>query len=167
MTKKFLQFSQGVTGPQGDQGPPGDIGQTGTPGPQGDPGEKGQTGETVSIKTVISIETKDQIESFEQLKHRHKQQGDPVRHQFFCQGTFQTKGATYECLSVFACIVLAHVHALHATFKDFFPFRKLHFGGRQSNVSMTIMASRVSRTTISLSILRGSELLFHLNLTLR
>ena len=112
MTKKIFQFSQGETGPQGDQGPPGDIGQTGTPGPQGDPGEKGQTGETVSIKTVISIETKDQIESFEQLKHRHKQQGDPVRHQFFCQGTFQTKGATHECLSVFACIVLAHVHAL-------------------------------------------------------
>ena len=49
---------------------------------------------------------------------------------------------------------------------NFFPFRKLCFGGRQSNVSMTIMASGVSRTTISMSILRVSELLFHLYLTL-
>ena len=32
----------------------------------------------------------------------------------------------------------------HAPSNDFFPFRKLHFGGRQSNVSMTITASRVS-----------------------
>ena len=32
----------------------------------------------------------------------------------------------------------------------FSPFRKLRFGGRQSNVSMTITASGVSRTTISM-----------------
>ena len=44
----------------------------------------------------------------------------------------------------------------------FFPFRKLRFGGRQSNVSMTITACGVSRTTISMSIVRGFELLFHL-----
>ena len=41
----------------------------------------------------------------------------------------------------------------HAPFKDFFPFRKLRFGGRQSNVSMTITASRASRTIILVSIL--------------
>ena len=35
----------------------------------------------------------------------------------------------------------------HAHSNDFFPFRKLRFGGRQSNVSMTITASGVSRTT--------------------
>ena len=44
----------------------------------------------------------------------------------------------------------------------FFPIRKLRFGGRQSNVSMTIMACGVSRTTISMSIVRVLELLFHL-----
>ena len=49
----------------------------------------------------------------------------------------------------------------------FFPFQKLRFGERQSNVSMTITASGVSRTTISMSILRVSELLFHLYLTRR
>ena len=27
----------------------------------------------------------------------------------------------------------------HAPFNDFFPFQKLSFGGRQSNVSMTIV----------------------------
>ena len=43
----------------------------------------------------------------------------------------------------------------------FLPFQKLHFGGCQSNVSMTIMASGVSGTTISMSILRVSEWLFH------
>ena len=43
----------------------------------------------------------------------------------------------------------------------FFPFQKLRFGGRQSNVSMTITASAVTGTTISMSILRVSELLFH------
>ena len=32
----------------------------------------------------------------------------------------------------------------HAPSNDFFPFRKLRFGGRQSNVSMTITASGVS-----------------------
>ena len=41
----------------------------------------------------------------------------------------------------------------HAPSNDFFLFQKLRFGGRQSNVSMTIMASAVSGTTISMSIL--------------
>ena len=50
----------------------------------------------------------------------------------------------------------------HAPSNDFFPFRKLRFGGRQSNVSMTITACGVSRTTISMSIVRVFELLFHL-----
>ena len=40
-----------------------------------------------------------------------------------------------------------------------FPSRRLRFGGRQSNVSMTITASGVSRTIISESILGVSELL--------
>ena len=43
----------------------------------------------------------------------------------------------------------------HASSNDFFPFRKLRFGGCQSNVSMTITASGVSRTTtesISMSV---------------
>ena len=49
----------------------------------------------------------------------------------------------------------------HAPPTIFFPFQKLRFGGRQSNVSMTITASAVTGTTISMSILRVSELLFH------
>ena len=49
----------------------------------------------------------------------------------------------------------------------FFPFQKLRFGGRQSNVSMTITASGVTGTDISMSILRVFELLFHLYLTRR
>ena len=49
----------------------------------------------------------------------------------------------------------------------FFLFQKLRFGGRQSNVSMTITASGVSGTTILMLILRVSELLFHLHLTRR
>ena len=48
----------------------------------------------------------------------------------------------------------------HAPSNDFFPFLKVRFGGRQSNVSMTITM------TISMSILRVAELLFHLYLTL-
>ena len=55
----------------------------------------------------------------------------------------------------------------HVPSHDFFPFRKLHFGGRQSNVSMAITASRVSRTIISVSILWVSELFFRLYLTCR
>ena len=51
----------------------------------------------------------------------------------------------------------------HALSNNFFPC----FGGRQSNVSMTITASRVSRTTLSMSIFRVSELLFRLYLTCR
>ena len=46
-------------------------------------------------------------------------------------------------------------------------FKNYVFGGRQSNVSMTITASAVTGTTISMSILRVSELLFQLYLTRR
>ena len=55
----------------------------------------------------------------------------------------------------------------HAPSNDFFPFRKLCFGGCQSNLSMAITASGVSRTVISVSVLGVgiSELLFHLYLT--
>ena len=49
----------------------------------------------------------------------------------------------------------------------FSQFQKLRFGGRQSNVSMTITASGVTGTTISMSIFRVSELLFQLYLTRR
>ena len=49
----------------------------------------------------------------------------------------------------------------------FFPFQKLRFGGRQSNVSMTITASEVTGTDISMSIIRVFELLFHLYLNRR
>ena len=55
----------------------------------------------------------------------------------------------------------------HASSNDFFLSQKLRFGGRQSNVSMTVTASGVSGTTLSMSILRVSELLFHLYLTRR
>ena len=51
----------------------------------------------------------------------------------------------------------------HAPSNDF--FQKVRFGGRQSHLSMTIMASAVTRTTISMSILRVSGLLFYLYLT--
>ena len=40
----------------------------------------------------------------------------------------------------------------HAPSNDFFPFQKLRFDGRQSNVSMTMTASGVSGTTISSNI---------------
>ena len=46
-------------------------------------------------------------------------------------------------------------------------FQKVRFGGRQSNVSMTITASAVTGTTILMLMLRVSELLFHLYLTRR
>ena len=46
-------------------------------------------------------------------------------------------------------------------------FKNYVFGGRQSNVSMTITTSTVTGTTTSMSILRVSELLFQLYLTRR
>ena len=63
------------------------------------------------------------------------------------------------------CITAVISHTRPSTI--FFPFQKVRFGGRQSNVSMTITASAVTGTTISMSVLRVSELLFHLYLTRR
>ena len=55
----------------------------------------------------------------------------------------------------------------HVPSNDFFTFQKVRFGGRQSNVSMTITESAVTGTTISMSILRVFDSLFHLYLTRR
>ena len=46
----------------------------------------------------------------------------------------------------------------HAPFNDFFPFRKLRFGGRQSNASMTITASNSQSIQVALSSLRDSSI---------
>ena len=62
---------------------------------------------------------------------------------------------------------LQRLSVTRALQRFFFPFQKLRFGGRQSNVSMTITASGVTGTDISTSILRVFELLFHLYLTRR
>ena len=46
----------------------------------------------------------------------------------------------------------------HAPFNDFFPFRKLRFGGRQSNASMTITASNSQSIQVALSSLLDSSI---------
>ena len=61
------------------------------------------------------------------------------------------------------CVTAVFSHTSPPTI--FFPFRKLRFGGRQSNISMTKTASGVSGTTVSMSVLSISKLLFHLYLT--